>query len=103
MKTTSSYHHSIPVLGYLIALVIVGFVGGAISALLLESPSLDLSLIWSDPYYLYITKFSLYQASLSTLLSVSLAIPTAYALSRRQFKGRSYCSSSVQRPLFSPY
>ncbi|MGR6860479.1 thiamine/thiamine pyrophosphate ABC transporter permease ThiP [Aliivibrio salmonicida] len=102
MKTTSSYH-SIPVLGYLIALVIVGFVGGAISALLLESPSLDISLIWSDPYYLYITKFSLYQASLSTLLSVSLAIPTAYALSRRQFKGRSLllklCATTLVLPV----
>lgn len=102
MKTTSSYN-SVPVLGYFIAIVIVGFVGGAISALLLESPSLDLSLIWSDPYYLYITKFSLYQASLSTLLSVSLAIPTAYALSRRQFKGRSLllklCATTLVLPV----
>lgn len=102
MKNTSSYH-SVPLLGYLIAIVIIGFVGGAISALFLESPSLDLSLVWSDPYYRYITKFSLYQAFLSTLFSVSLAIPTAYALSRRQFKGRSLllklCATTLVLPV----
>ena len=102
MKITSSYN-SVPVLGYFIAIVIVGFVGGAISALFFESPSLDLSLIWFDPYYRYITKFSLYQAFLSTLLSISLAIPTAYALSRRQFLGRGLllklCATTLVLPV----
>lgn len=102
MKNTSSYN-SVPLLGYLIAIIIIGFVGGAISALLLESPSLDLSLVWSDPYYRYITKFSLYQAFLSTLFSISFAIPTAYALSRRQFKGRGLllklCATTLVLPV----
>jgi thiamine transport system permease protein len=102
MKNTSSYN-SVPIWGYIIAIIIIGFVGGAISALFLESPSLDLSLIWSDPYYLYITKFSLYQAFLSTLLSISLAIPTAYALSRRQFIGRDLllklCATTLVLPV----
>lgn len=102
MKNTSSYN-SVPLLGYVIAIVIIGFVGGAISALFLASPSLDLSLIWFDPYYRYITQFSLYQAFLSTLFSVSLAIPTAYALSRRQFKGRSFllklCATTLVLPV----
>lgn len=102
MKKTSSYS-SVPALGYFIAIIIIGFVGGSISALFLESPSLDLSLIWSDPYYRYITQFSLYQAFLSTLFSISLAIPTAYALSRRQFLGRGLllklCATTLVLPV----
>ncbi len=42
-----------------------------------------------DPYYQHVTKFSFYQAFLSTLLSVGFAIPVAHALSRRQFIGKS--------------
>lgn len=61
----------------------------AIAALLLNSPNVDVSLIWSDAYYRHVTFFSFYQAFLSTLLSVGLAIPVAHALSRRDFFGKS--------------
>ncbi|WP_117235804.1 thiamine/thiamine pyrophosphate ABC transporter permease ThiP [Vibrio maerlii] len=78
-----------PTIGLWVALVIAAFVVSSVGALLSYAPSLDISLIWSDPYYRHVTRFSFYQAFLSTLLSVGLAIPVAHALSRRRFKGRS--------------
>ena len=76
-------------LGLLIAFVILSFVVSAISALFLNSPDIDFGIILNDPYYRHITYFSFYQATLSTLLSVALAIPVAHALSRRNFFGKS--------------
>ncbi|MUJ23262.1 thiamine/thiamine pyrophosphate ABC transporter permease ThiP [Aliivibrio fischeri] len=102
MKSRTLFN-STPFIGYIVAATILCFVGGAISALLIESPSLDLRIIWSDPYYRYITQFSLYQAFSSTIISVGLAIPTAYALSRRQFIGRGLllklCATTLVLPV----
>ncbi|MGF1752499.1 thiamine/thiamine pyrophosphate ABC transporter permease ThiP [Vibrio makurazakiensis] len=80
--------NNIPKVGIAVALVIATFVISSVGALLSNAPSLDISQVWSDPYYWHVTKFSFYQAFLSTLLSVGLAIPVAHALSRRQFIGR---------------
>lgn len=74
--------------GVLIAGFILAFMLAAISALLFYSPTLSLSVLWFDPYYRHVTAFSFYQALLSTLLSVGLAIPVAHALSRRRFLGK---------------
>ncbi len=70
-------------------MVIATFVISALSALVFYAPSVDVSIIWHDPYYQHVTKFSFYQAFLSMLLSVGLAIPVAHALSRREFFGKS--------------
>ncbi|MBR9789807.1 MAG: thiamine/thiamine pyrophosphate ABC transporter permease ThiP [Vibrionaceae bacterium] len=81
--------NTVPNLGIGVAIVIAAFVLSALSALAFQAPSLDVSLIWNDPYYQHVTKFSFYQAFLSTLLSVGLAIPVAHSLSRREFFGKS--------------
>ncbi|MDV7105635.1 thiamine/thiamine pyrophosphate ABC transporter permease ThiP [Vibrio sp. TH_r3] len=78
-----------PKLGLIIAVCIALFVLSALGALISYAPNLNLSQIVSDPYYLHVTKFSFYQALLSTVFSVGLAIPVAHALSRRQFMGKS--------------
>ncbi len=78
-----------PKAGTVITIVITLFVVSVLGALIHTSPGVDFSLVWSDPYYLHVTKFSFYQASLSTLLSVGLAIPVAHALSRRDFAAKS--------------
>lgn len=70
-------------------MIIATFVISALGALIVQAPSLDVSVVWGDPYYQHVTKFSFYQAFLSTLLSVGFAIPVAHALSRRQFIGKS--------------
>lgn len=81
--------NSVPKVGLWVAIVIATFVLCALAALFQYAPSLELSSVWSDPYYRHVTKFSFYQAGLSTLLSVGFAIPVAHALFRRQFFGRS--------------
>lgn len=56
-------------------------------AVLLRGGS-DTGQILADPYLRHVVWFSFYQASLSTLLSLGLALPLAQALSRRRFPGR---------------
>ncbi|MCK6263084.1 thiamine/thiamine pyrophosphate ABC transporter permease ThiP [Vibrio sp. ZSDE26] len=80
--------NTIPKIGIWVAIAIAAFVISALAALLFEAPSLELGQIWHDPYYRHVTKFSFYQALLSSLLSVGFAIPVAHALSRRQFRGK---------------
>ena len=77
-----------PLFGTVVAAVILTFVISALAALLYHAPSLDPSYIWQDSYYRHVTKFSFYQALLSTLLSVGLAIPVAHAINKRHFKGK---------------
>ena len=75
-------------LGLLSATGIMCVVIGAIVALIAQSQGFDPITLWHDSYLRYITRFTFYQAFLSTLLSMLPAIPIAYALSRRQFWGR---------------
>lgn len=75
--------------GIILAVSIFIFILTAVTSLLLNSSNVDLSLLWSDAYYRHVTIFSFYQAFLSTLLSVGLAIPVAHALSRREFLAKS--------------
>ena len=64
-------------------------VGGAVTALLGEAGQIDLPAVLSDPYIRRVTLFTFWQALLSTLLSVGLAIPVARAFARRgAFVGR---------------
>lgn len=60
---------------------------GPLAALLWQAGSLPGSLL-TDPYLRHVLGFSLWQALLSTLLSLGLAIPVARALARRRFRGR---------------
>ena len=78
-----------PKLGLLVAAIILAFVLSALSALLFYTPDIQVSQFWQDGYYQHVTKFSFYQAFLSMLLSVGLAIPGAHSLSRRCFIGKS--------------
>ncbi|MDG3087033.1 thiamine/thiamine pyrophosphate ABC transporter permease ThiP [Vibrio hannami] len=77
-----------PKAGLFIGLIILAFVFSALSALLTYTPSLNIGQVFSDPYYRHVTRFSFYQAGLSTLLSVVFAIPVAHAIFRREFPGK---------------
>ncbi|MDP6189196.1 MAG: thiamine/thiamine pyrophosphate ABC transporter permease [Gammaproteobacteria bacterium] len=59
----------------------VGALAGQIGAI-------DWHLLFDDPYLRAVIWFSLWQAGLSTLISVALAVPLARALARREFPGR---------------
>lgn len=78
-----------PKLGVAVAIIILTFVLSALSALLFYTPDIQVSGFWQDSYYRHVTVFSFYQAFLSTLLSVGLAVPVAHSLSRRNFYGKS--------------
>ncbi len=67
---------------------IVMFILGALFSLWLAAPNLNIAQIWQDPYLRYVTQFSFKQATLSTLLSLLIALPLAEALARRRFVGR---------------
>jgi thiamine transport system permease protein len=74
--------------GSLSLLGILLLTAGPIGALLLQGGQMSLGKVLADPYLRHVIWFSFYQALLSTLLSLLLAIPLAQALSRRYFPGR---------------
>ena len=55
-----------------------------------------------DAYFLRVVIFTLVQATLSTVLSILLAIPVARALARRQFLGRGFVLRLFALPLALP-
>ncbi len=65
----------IPKAGLVVALLIGLYVAASLWTLLSYSSIDDIGLLFSDPYYQHVAKFSFWQASLSTLLSVGLAVP----------------------------
>ncbi|MCW8349011.1 thiamine/thiamine pyrophosphate ABC transporter permease [Vibrio sp. ZSDZ65] len=79
-----------PKTGIVIVIIIASYVVASLWTLLSYSSLANFSDLITDSYYLHVAKFSLYQATLSTGLSVGLALPVAHALSRRRFFGRSF-------------
>lgn len=78
-----------PLLGLCVAALISIFVISTLFSLFNYAPTLNPIALIQDSYYWHVTKFSFYQALLSTLLSVGLAIPVAVSFSRRNFRGKS--------------
>jgi thiamine transport system permease protein len=75
--------------GIFVLLLVVLLVGGAFTGLAWHAGGLSLLDALGRPYTWSIVRFTLWQAMLSTMLSVALAIPLARALHRRQqFAGR---------------
>lgn len=56
----------------------------------------------ADPYVLGVLRFTLLQATLSTLLSLAFGIPLALALARRRFWGRAFLVRLLALPLALP-
>ncbi|MCL9777074.1 thiamine/thiamine pyrophosphate ABC transporter permease [Vibrio methylphosphonaticus] len=79
-----------PKTGIVIVIIIASYVVASLWTLLSYSSLANFSELITDSYYLHVAKFSFYQATLSTGLSVGLALPVAHALSRRRFLGRNY-------------
>ncbi len=88
----------IAVLALLAALVAAAFV-----ALFTAAAQIEPRLLWEDVHLRRVVAFSFWQASLSTLLSVGLALPVARALSRRhEFPGREWLLKLLGLPLVVP-
>lgn len=87
-----------------LALAILFFsVGLPIGQLLLSIDWHGLPVAWTTPWIQRVILFSLWQATLSTLLSVLMALPLALALTRQQhFPGRQWLLSLISIPMILP-
>ena len=89
--------------GLLALLTVIGIIGGAFGALLARAPELEVAALASDVYLRRVALFTVWQALLSTLLSVGIAVPVARALARRQrFLGREWLIRLLGLPLVIP-
>ncbi|KEY90914.1 thiamine import permease protein [Candidatus Photodesmus blepharus] len=95
---------SVSKVGIWIAIVILVFIVLILRSFFIEISLSDVTLVLLDPYYQHVTKFSFYQAFLSSLFSVVFALPISHALSYRKFKGRSLLlklfSTTLVLPVF---
>ena len=78
-------------------------VGGALAALAAAAPTFAPGALWADAYLRHVVVFTIWQALLSTLLSVGAAVPVARALARRRaFPGRTALLRLFGLPLVIP-
>lgn len=74
-----------------------------VAVLLLSSPSGTVQNVFTDAYTLSLLRFTLLQASLSTLLAVLCALPVALALGRQsRFPGRNWLVRLMALPMGLP-
>ena len=98
MNVGTSYRYLTPALLALTVVFLVIAIGfGSIILVAFSQSSMVV-----DSYLLQIVKFTLLQASLSTAISVFLAIPIARALARRRFVGRRTLINLLALPLSLP-
>lgn len=89
--------------GLFVLVVVVAFVGFAIAALLAGRLSGGLFLAFADPVVRSVLSFTLWQAFLSTFISVGLALPIAGALARQpDFPGRNWLVRLMAIPMGLP-
>jgi len=89
--------------GLFVLLVVAGFVGVALAALLAGRLSGGLLSAFSDPVVRSVLSFTLWQAFLSTVISVGLALPVASALARQpDFPGRIWLIRLMAVPMGLP-
>jgi thiamine transport system permease protein len=82
---------------------IILLIGGSLAALLLSATGLDLGAALSDSYIRHVVGFTVWQASLSTLLSVGFGVPVARALARHpSFPGRNLLRALFAVPFLTP-
>ena len=81
--------------GVVAFMLLIALVGGTLLVLLTASPAAVLSTQLGDPYLYRVVGFTVWQASLSTLLSVLLAVPTARAFARLSGAGRFTATDGV--------
>ncbi|MBZ9557542.1 MULTISPECIES: thiamine/thiamine pyrophosphate ABC transporter permease [unclassified Modicisalibacter] len=90
-------------LGGLAWLIVVGLGAGSLGALLWRAPAVDPGALWHDPYLGSVLRFTLTQATLSSVISLGLAIPVAVALARRpSFPGRRLLLRAMELSLVIP-
>nr|WP_298249744.1 thiamine/thiamine pyrophosphate ABC transporter permease [uncultured Halomonas sp.] len=92
-----------PGLGFAALALVAGLGLGSLGALLWQAREVHPAMLWQEPWLAAILRFTLWQATLSTLLSVGLAVPVALALARRPaFPGRGLLLRAMELSLVLP-
>ncbi len=60
------------------------------------------AVLWQDPFYLEVLWFSTWQATLSTLLTLLVGVPTAYVFARYRFRGKTLLRALATVPFVLP-
>ena len=86
-----------------LAFSLIGAVVGVAVVTLLQGVAwAEIIALLQEPYLQRVIQFTFWQATLSTLLSVGLAIPVARALARRHFPGRTGLIRLLGLPMVTP-
>jgi len=90
-------------LGIAALTAVAGLGLGSLGALLWQARGLHPAMLWQEPWLAAVLRFTLWQATLSTLLAVGLAVPVALALARRpHFPGRGLLLRAMELSLVLP-
>lgn len=102
MRNRFSIYGFFEVITIIITIMVVGFSLTLLLAIILKGlPNLGNAL--SSEEVQFSIKMSLYTASISTVICMMLAIPTAYALTRTAFPFKKFCQMIIELPLSMPY
>jgi len=89
--------------GLIAAFLLTALIAGTLTAVADASRPLSIVATLFDPYFLQVVRFTVWQATLSTLISVTLAIPVARAYARRPvFAGRGLLITLMGLPVVMP-
>lgn len=89
--------------GTALSLCLYGLGLGGLGALLWQAPAIDIQSLWSSAYLRGVLRFTLWQAAISVLLSLAIAIHVARALDRhRNFPGRAALLRVMELSLVLP-
>ena len=89
--------------GLIVAFLLTVLIVGTLTAVGSASRSFSVAVTLFDPYFLQVVQFTVWQATLSTLISVILAIPVARAYARRPaFIGRGILITLMGLPVVMP-
>lgn len=102
MRERFSIFHFFEIFTIIITIVVIIFTSTLILAIVLKGLPYLGAAFQSEEVWFSI-KLSLYTASISTVICIFLAIPTAYTLTRTAFPFKRVCQIIIELPLSMPY
>ena len=89
--------------GVIALFLLTAVIAGSLIAVSSVSDTASIVTTLRDPYFFQVVRFTLWQATLSTLISIILAVPVARAYARRRvFAGRQILITLMGLPVVMP-
>ena len=89
--------------GAIALFLLTAVIAGSLTAVSTLSDTASIIATLRDPYFFQVVRFTLWQATLSTLISIILAVPVARAYARRPaFAGRKILITLMGLPVVMP-